>query len=198
MVGGSRTTKTPIEGKDGNRPDIVSVDGVDCLAVYDESGGGGGGGDASAANQLLEIAELQAIKEYVDQLETLLGLVAKENAALFPFVVGLYVYEFKQQERLHWLKRTIPLWIVTCLVGALAVYIRTSSGSYGKGYLTVTWNGLRQFWETMLTFIGPDILYIKMVYLEGTRYLIPIWGAILLCLVFAFFLWKIPRIYRFE
>ncbi len=125
------------------------------------------------------------------------GLVAKENAALFPFIVVLYVYEFETQEKKRWLQRTIPLWIVTCLAGGLAVYIRTSSESYGKGYLTVTWHGLNQFWETLFTFIGPDIIYIKMVYLEGDRSFIPTWGAILLWIGFAFFLWKIPRIYRF-
>lgn len=54
----------------GNRAASLQVDASGNLKVT--SAGGGGGGDATAANQTAQTTELQAIKGYVDGIETLL------------------------------------------------------------------------------------------------------------------------------
>lgn len=121
------------------------------------------------------------------------GVLAKENAAVFPLLLTIYVYVFKDRQKLLWLKRTLPFWIVGLFSAGLGMYMRAGSGSY----LTIDWNALIRLWETMLTYVGPDTIYIKIVYLEGKPYLLPVWAAGILLVIFVILLWKIPRVYQF-
>ncbi len=123
-----------------------------------------------------------------------MGAFAKENAAVFPLLVTLYVYMFRDRQKSLSLKHTIPLWIVAFFSAGSGMLIRRSRAG---GTITIDGTVLVQFWETMLTYVGPDVIYIKIAYLEGKPYLLPIWAAGILFMLFAILLWKIPRIYQF-
>ncbi len=122
----------------------------------------------------------------------LFGLLAKENAALFPVVItaGLVVAHGPPLRRR--LAQTSPLWVMSAVVGSIGLLIR--SQREGDGYLTFDWAALSRFWEAMLGFLGPDPTYIRMVHLDGRPTLIPVLLAMVLFVILAVALWKAPRI----
>jgi hypothetical protein len=107
-------------------------------------------------------------------------------------ILMLYIVGDFADEKVRWLKRTIPMWGATLLVIGLIVYVRSDNPSY----LTIDWHALPRFWEILLTYIGPDVVYLKQVWLDGQAYLLPFWLAVLLLVPGGFVLWQLPPIYR--
>jgi hypothetical protein len=122
-----------------------------------------------------------------------LALLSKENAVLLPFLVTLYGVSLVKHEKRAWLKQTIPLWIFSALYLGLRNYVTAGDTSY----LTIDWYALPRFWENMLSQIGPDTTYVRIVWLAGQSSLLPGWIAALLFVMLGIAVWKIPGEYRF-
>jgi hypothetical protein len=123
----------------------------------------------------------------------ILALFSKENAVLLPFLVTLYGILLVKHEKRTWLKQTIPLWIFSVLYLGLRNYVTAGDISY----LTIDWHALPRFWENMLSQIGPDVTYVRLVWLAGQPSLLPGWIAAILFVILGIAVWKIPREYRF-
>lgn len=123
----------------------------------------------------------------------LISLFSKENAIFFPALVTLYIWLFLPAERKPWLRRALPLWIAT--VGFLGFRQIVTAGD--TSYLGIDWNALSQFWENVLSLIGPDSFAIKEYWLDGWAYLFPRWVAIILFVFSAIVMVKVSNLYRF-
>lgn len=124
----------------------------------------------------------------------ILGIFSKEHAVILPLLVVLYIFFFIEGEKKIWLKRTIPLWIISFLYIGFRNYVTGGD----TAYLSIDWYALPRFWEIMLSQIGPDIVYVKQVWLAGTAaYLLPGWIAAILFVVLGIAVWKLSRVYRF-
>jgi hypothetical protein len=123
----------------------------------------------------------------------LFGLFAKENALVFPLLFTLYVVWFVSENKKQWAIRTIPSWIVALIVAGLVKFVRSGD----PAYLTIDLNAFSRFWELMLTYVGPDVVFTKQVWLHGQAYVFSWWLAGILCILLGLALWKFPVIYRF-
>jgi hypothetical protein len=121
------------------------------------------------------------------------SLFAKENALVLPLVITLYVCWFVATEKTIWLKHTIPLWIATFVAVGLVEFVRSGD----PAYLTIDWNAFPRFWELMMSYVGPDVVYLKQVWLGGKAYLLSGWLAGILFLILGVAFWKLPNVYRF-
>lgn len=125
----------------------------------------------------------------------MIGLLAKENAVVFPGILFLYICLCREDHQRQWLKRTTPLWCVAC--GYLVMRYSVSAGGGGSSYLSFTWDVFPRFWENLLSLIGPDATFVKQVWFSTTANLLPVWFAISLFLLAAVVWWTFSPIYRF-
>lgn len=124
----------------------------------------------------------------------LIAAFGKENAVLFPLVMSAYVVVcLPKSERAAGLKRTLPAWV---MAGAAAL-LGLSARSQTPSYLTINWDALSRFWELLLTYIGPDSVYLRQTWLDGAATLVPLWLGALLCVALALAFWKLSALYRF-
>lgn len=126
-------------------------------------------------------------------LAFIVGLFGKENAMVFPLVLSVYIMLFHFSEWKPQLRRTIPFWLASAGYAGLGWYVRRGSPSY----LTIDKNALIRFCELMLSYVGPDVILLKQVWLGEKDFLFPVWVAIILFVILAILVWKLPNIYRF-
>lgn len=130
------------------------------------------------------------------------SLFAKENAVLFPLLATILVFStdgdemkirFRQLVR-RWTRAgvlTSPLWV---LAGAFALL--EILGSRSGSYLSPDLAFVARFWESWITYLGPDSTWLREVVLGGGQTLVPIWLAFGLFVPFGFLLWWLPRLVR--
>jgi len=130
------------------------------------------------------------------------SLFAKENAILFPLLATVLIFytdgdkmkiRFPQLVR-RWTRAgvlTSPLW---ALAGAFALL--EILGSRSSRYLSPDLTFVARFWESWITYLGPDATWLREVVLGGGQTLVPIWLAFGLFVPFAFLLWRLPRLVR--
>ena len=121
------------------------------------------------------------------------ALLAKENAALFPLAIACYVALFIKENTKTWLHRTVPLWGIAFLIAGFGAYHRHNQ----PGYLHIDVKGIVRFWEIMVSYIGPDSVYVKMLWQRYTDSALFVWIALALSVVFVIALWKLPKTYSF-
>lgn len=122
----------------------------------------------------------------------LAGLFAKENALVFPVLLGGYGVLFQQRPLKKWFVRTIPFWSMSLMFAVLVRFMGA------KGYLSIDFAAMSRFWENMLSYVGPDAIYVKIVWLHGQPNLFPIWLSTLLFMLLGIILWKLPNLYKFS
>ncbi len=130
------------------------------------------------------------------------SLFAKENAVLFPLLATILVFytdgnEIKSRFSplvSRWSQAAIvtsPLWV---LAGAFALL--EILGSRSSRYLSLDLAFVSRFWESWLTYLGPDATWLREVVLGGRPTLVPIWLAFVLFVPFGFLVWRLPRLVR--
>ncbi|MEN8163075.1 MAG: hypothetical protein ABFS37_03020 [Acidobacteriota bacterium] len=130
------------------------------------------------------------------------SLFAKENAILFPLLATILVFSTdgeKMKTRFsqlvgRWTRAvtlTSPLWALASAFALLEIL-----GSRSSRYLSFDLAFVSRFWESWLTYLGPDATWLREVVLGGGPTLVPTWLAFVLFVPFAFLLWRVPRLVR--
>jgi len=130
------------------------------------------------------------------------ALFSKENAVLFPLLATVLIFytdgnEMKTRfsELTHrWFRAAVltsPLWLLACAFALLEIL-----GSRSGTYLSTDLAFISRFWESWITYLGPDTTWLREVVFGGGPTLVPTWLAFVLFVPFAFLLWRLPRLVR--
>ncbi len=130
------------------------------------------------------------------------SLFAKENAVMFPALATVLVFstdgraletQFPQYVR-RWFRAgvlTSPLWALATAFALLEIL-----GSRSGSYLSIDLAFVSRFWESWITYLGPDATWLRQVVLGGRSTLVPTWTAFILFVPFGLIVWRLPRMMR--
>jgi len=119
-----------------------------------------------------------------------LALLSKENALVFPLLASGYLLVVEGRRAL---RRTLPLWACSGLAAMLLAFVRIGASSY----LSFNLGALSRIWESLLTYLVTDAVYLRQVVLGGEGPLLPPWLAALLLVPLAAALCWLPPVPRF-
>jgi len=119
------------------------------------------------------------------------ALFSKENALVFPLLGMILLLHCSHDGRAGGFRRrlhsavvkTVPLWILAAAFFSLEYF-----GSHSTSYLSADVRLLSRFWESWITYLGPDATWVRMVCLGGMEYLFPLWLSLFLLLPFVLLL----------
>lgn len=121
-----------------------------------------------------------------------LALFGKNNAAVFPALATLLLLErAPSSDRPALLRLVLPLW------GVAAAFLLTENAlASSTSYLHVDWNALGRLGDLAVSYVGPDLTYLRMTAFPQRPTLIPAWVVAVGLPAVALGVWRLPRTLR--
>jgi hypothetical protein len=134
-------------------------------------------------------------KPWLSALVLLGGLFSKENALVFPALAVLWAVLLEPRaDRMRRIVETVPQWLAVGLFLPLMTVLRADQSSY----LSIDPAVFSRFWEILLSMVAVDSFFIRQVVIGSDAPMLPLWLAIVLLVVPAAALWRMPDRYRFS